>query len=643
MTYNSNQKDIMKLTANIFQDKQQSLTDMGNFTGLANLAYNKATEVETNLENLSNLIKKIAEITISNENTLTKFNDKLEDTRNIAIESKNIATSNNLNIFVDQSKNDISGQNISESLTSGQYTKILSELLDAKKIALEAKQIVSEQKKIIDLNLNNLDNKFNTNTDKFNKHINNISFLAENASNIAEKLVKSVKESHIKLNDHIENIPKLTKPKLYGNIDQLLTHSDFNGKMDENHIYMINTNTHLINLNSTLIFKSNTKYNISQIKKITDTNVNYDYTKIKFINYYILDEPNNYITNSGLYIIPKNNDLIEKYLDITINNYINTEPKSSYFLSNKLTHDTYIIVDDTFYFCGPYCNVSNTQIYESEIDDIVLEIIIDEEINDIQLNSANDKYFYIKKADNKYYLVAKVQLKYDMFNNIKLILYLIDTNNIPFPRIFILNMNQSINSLTDIINIDNSLLKSLFFDYYNIVNRSDKIVFNDLYNLIQTILPSNCQIIKLLAKIKQKLDNGNIYLNPDDIQSKTNLLLLSEQIDKLIIKQKNINKNSQIDEYIELIKIIYDLIRVSNSLSPKYIPNTIIQLAESYIDNLNKLFENIKIYLSQTRFDSKQYNLNKFSDFIKIIFPLLAMVKDSQINIITELGSFDGF
>jgi len=655
MTSNHNQKDIMKLAANVFQDKQQSLSNMENFSNLANLAYNKSIQTETNYENLSNIMKKIAEMTIANENNLTKFNELLDDTRNIAIDAKNISSTNNINGLINQSKSSQSNSNQSNSsvsittqassIQSNQYAKIFSEIIEAKNIAIEAKQLVSDQKKMIDFNLKNIDTKFNANLDKFNKHITKITSSAENSSNIANSTLDSLNNTYTKFNQQIENMPKVIKPKLYGDFDKLLSNPDFNGLMSENSLYLINTDTSLIKIDDNLIFKANTKYLVLETKKIIDIISNYDQKSIIFFNYNILEESINYITEFGLYIIPKNSDLVKFSHIFQINNYIDNNDKV-YFVSNKLLHDSFIEINKQIYMCGPFCNISNYDIYESEQDETILEIFIKDEINNIQLDDNSNKYFYIKqiKQDDKYYLMAKQSIKQDTFNNsslIKLIVYLIDQNNIPFPRLFYLNINQSISSFNEIINIENNSLKVILLEYYNII-KSRSLIFTDLYNLIQTILPNNCQIIKILAKQKQNIENNNIYIDSEP-QTKDNILSFVHNINNLVLIQKNIIKNSTIDDYFDLIEAINKLINCTKTLSPKYVSDIILKLSEKYCLLLNSVIKIINSYLSETRYDSKQYNINKFSDFIKTIFPILSNIKEIQINLITELSVFDGF
>jgi hypothetical protein len=634
----------MKLAANVFQDKQQSMSDMGNFSNLANLAYNKAIQTESNYENLSNLMKKIAEMTIANENNLNKFNDILEDTRNIAIEAKNVSTTNNMNGIINQQSFMPSKLDPPQPILSNQYAKIFSEILEAKNIALEAKQTVSEQKKTIDISLRNLDSKFNTNLEKFNKELTNITLVADTASNNANSILETINETQQILNKQIENIPKIVKPKLYGNLQILLSNPDFNGQMSENSVYQIYSDTDIVKIENNLIFKSITKYQISEIKKIISVDYNYDYDRIRFFNYYILEEPINYITDFGLYIIAKNSDLVKFSHNIKIHNYIQTQ---TYLISNKLLHDSFIEINNQIYMCGPYCNISNYDIYESNQNDVVLEIYVNSEINNIQLDTNSDKYFCVKKVDSKYYLILKQNLQINTFNldnlnKVKLVLYVTDQNDIPFPRLFYLNIRPSIKSFVEIINIDNKSLKSIFTDYYNQI-KIRALTFNDFYNLIQIILPTNCQTIKILNKIKQNLTTNNIYINSSRPEIKENLLKLIQLIDSLTNVQSSITKNSTIDDYDLFVKSIDNLNICAHTLSPEYISKIIISLSDKYVANLIELFKIIRSYLIITRLQSEQYNVNKFSEFVQKIYPVLTEIKETQINLTTELSIFDGF
>ena len=615
MSLNSNQKNIMKIAVNAYQDKQQLLSDISEFSNLANIAYNKAINIESNYEKLSKLLNTISEITINNDKSLIKINKLLENTQT------KISTDTNLNITAEM---------------------------------LETKNMIIEQNNAIELNLKNIDIKFNTNLDKFNEEIIKITSTADKSLNIAIYILNSLNDTYSKLKLQIENMPKTINPKLYGNLNKIFppdggarakgggNNSSFNGLMVENSIYLINTDTELLKIDNNLIFKTNTKYSIINNYNLIDITENFNYNNINFFSYTILEESINYITEFGLYVILKNSDLVKFSHQFNIYNFVDND--QFYLVSNNLLCDSFIEINKQKYICGPYCDISNYDIYESEKDETILEIFIKEKINNIEIDIINTKYFYIKENNispeggKKYYLMAKEKIDMKTFEStIKLILYIVDKNDIKFPRIFFLKISQSILSFNDIIIIENNSLKLIILEYYNIIkNRS--LVFFDLSNLIQTIIPNNCQIIKILSK--QNVLNSNIYTESNNLEIKNDIISFNDVINKLILTHTNISKDTNIDGYFELIDLITNLIILTKKILS---PNNIIDLSDKYIFNLDNLFKIIKSYLLETRYDSKQYNIHKYSNFINLIFNILLSIKDMQINLISELNIFNGF
>ena len=317
-------KDALRLSLNAFQDKQQSISEIGNISNLANIAYNKAIESETSCENLHRMIKKVAEMTISNEANLKKITELFDNTRNMAIETKNMVLSNDsTNILKNSNAGLVSNQtNLSDSL----YKKLMTEIIEAKQIALETKTSTEKYKQNIELKLESHNINYNSNIKQLNTKCDNLLSLATNNLNKSNNNLLEFVESKHRLDEHLNNLSKPRKFKLYGSINKLLSNNNFMGTMDQDYIYMCTTNIHLIKLNDQLIFKTiDQKFNvplISKPKKIADIDTNLDYTKMKFLNYDIIDESDSYITEQALYIIPRNWSQMKDINEIIINNYI---------------------------------------------------------------------------------------------------------------------------------------------------------------------------------------------------------------------------------------------------------------------------------------------------------------------------------
>jgi virulence-associated protein VapD len=557
----------------------------------------------------------------------------------------------------------------------------LTEIIEAKQIALETKTSTEKYKQNIELKLESHNTNYNSNIKQLNTKCDNLLSLANNNLNKSNNNLLEFAESKHRLDEHLNNLSKPRKFKLYGSIDKLLLNKNFMGTMDQDYIYMCTTNIHLIKLNDQFIFKTiDQNFNvpfISKPKKIADIDTNLDYTKMKFLNYDIIDESDSYITEQALYIIPRNWSQMKDINEIIINNYIDTN--NNYFISNTLPNDTYFEACDFIYLCGPNINITNTDIYESEIGQNITEIIYSySNITNIQVEPSD--LFYVEKSDNKYLLKTKIklnqfnlnqfnlnqlnlnQLNLNQFNlnqlnlnqlnlnqpqsnpnKIKIKLFVTDNNEITFPRVFILNMQESIRSPNDLYQTDNKIIKPLISTYFNLI-KSRPILFSDFLNLIQIIIPSNCQIINILTKIKSTIDDGSIYISTSDINFKTQLLDLSDKITNLIKTHKSC---SDINSYKIFSKSINEIITLSKQLSPTHIKNTIVDYATEFINDFDNLIILLSTYLdlNETKHSimSEQYNLNQLFYLIKQIMPILTKLKEVQIHLTAELNMFGGF
>jgi hypothetical protein len=424
--------------------------------------------------------------------------------------------------------------------------------------------------------------------------------------------------------------------QLYGPIN-----SNFDGELEANKFYTINGNasgdfqTSIVKINNKWLFFKNTKLGYAKSVydpiKVNSIESNLSYENIIYMPFNQINGPNIYLTSQAYNSINSNSSILKLFSIVSINDFSNSN-KFNIFSLDKL-NDSYFILNSKNYLMGPDTNVSDTFIYESNIGDNIILVLLKENISNILI--INNSRYGSRKVSDKWYITTNNKIVYNLeIQPIKIMFNVVDVNGNEFTRTYFFTLKKPIVSISDILTQNNikptSFTGVIITDWYNTV-QTRPLVWSDFKPFSDQTINDKCQIFILLSKIATFITDDKFYYKATD---ETLVKLFATQIDKTI---KSLQMALTLSDYNNFIIEARKLSDISKNMSPKYLDTALIETTSEFVLNLTTFFNRISLFFSEPVGFSAQQATSKLSYFVSDIVAISTAGRVLQQNSIVAL------